>query len=98
MATQRTGRMLTGGKITRRRLVGGTMALVGGLGGPAIRPAEAIPTAPPVLSLAMAHTGERFDGAYRSPTGQLLAPAKTAIDNLLRDWRTGGAVAIDPVL
>lgn len=103
--------MMPSGKITRRRLLAGTMAVAGlgggvgaGLGagpgsgfGPAT-PALAVPPVPPVLSLAMAHTGERFDGAYRSPTGQLLEPAKATVDHLLRDWRTGGVVSIDPML
>lgn len=92
--------MLPSGKITRRTLLGTAMALAGLGGGflSVVRPARAVPPVPPVLSLVMAHTGERFDGAYRSPTGQILDPAKTAIDNLLRDWRTGGVVAIDPQL
>lgn len=88
--------MPSGGTIGRRALFGTALGALGwaiaGL------PAAATPAVTPVLSLVMAHTGERFDGAYRSPTGAILGPAKATIDHLLRDWRTGGVVPIDPHL
>ena len=56
---------------------------------------RALPLPPPRrLRLVNAHTGESFDGAYRSETGPIGA-AMQELSVFLRDFRAGATIAID---
>lgn len=80
------------GAFGRRPLLAGMMAL-------GIAPtARGLVDESAELTMVMAHTGERFSGPYRQSDGRLIPEAKAEIDHLLRDWRTGSVIAIDPLL
>jgi uncharacterized protein YcbK (DUF882 family) len=95
--------------MNRRNLlkIGGSFALNGLLvaGGAAatLQPALAIPGTPRaandarVLAFMNTHTGERFSDAYWEG-GQYVPDAMAAINQVMRDHRSGEAHAIDPNL
>ncbi|WP_128001015.1 MULTISPECIES: DUF882 domain-containing protein [Piscinibacter] len=57
----------------------------------------ALPSAPRVLSFAHLHTGERLELEYARGT-DYLPDALTAVNRLLRDFRSGEVGAMDPAL
>ena len=80
-------------------------ALVGGVGANILVPAYATPPAAAPRAAAQArqlaflntHTGDRFNDAYWE-NGNYVPDAMAAINNVMRDHRSGDAHAIDPRL
>ena len=79
--------------MNRRRALLGAMGWVaaGGIARAAIRPP---PSDSRRLKLYNAHTGETFDGPYRSPAGAI-ASAVAELSEFLRDHHSGVAVSMD---
>jgi uncharacterized protein YcbK (DUF882 family) len=76
----------------RRTLLGALPCVaLGHVAHAAIRPP---PTASRRLSLYNAHTGEKFDGPYRSADG-VIGSAASELSEFLRDHHSGVAVSID---
>lgn len=59
--------------------------------------ASAVPTGTRVLTFSHLHTAERLEVAYKAG-GRYLPSALSAVNHLLRDFRTGDEHAIDPRL
>ena len=76
-------------------------AAIGGIGASILLPAHATPPAPTVQTRRIAfvntHTGDTFSAAYWA-NGNYVPDAMTAINQVMRDHRSGEVHAIDPRL
>jgi uncharacterized protein YcbK (DUF882 family) len=84
-------------RCSRRRLLGWSLAVAGGLMGPGAKVAMAATEAARELEFHNLHTGESLRRVYWEG-GHYVADSLAEIDYVLRDFRTGDVHRIDPAL